>query len=161
MTTCYTSSSVTSETLVDMFPPRPIADLKVLQVVFVHFVYNFALFFASCCCSFFLHFVANFICIFLVSRQLVLHSAVPKFLLSSCGKKYCSRLFFWKVSWRLISIIFFNFLSVQISFPYKKWGKPVHYICLFLKMFGPKLIYECCLEFPVFDKILLVFVEYF
>jgi hypothetical protein len=50
---------------------------RVFQVIFVHSVYNSALFLASCC-SFLLHVVANLICIFLVSRQLALLSAIPK-----------------------------------------------------------------------------------
>jgi hypothetical protein len=43
--------------------------------------------------SFFLHVVANLISIFLVSRQLVLPSALPKFLRSFCGQKVCIPLF--------------------------------------------------------------------
>jgi hypothetical protein len=47
---------------------------KVFQVVVVNLAYNTEFFFASCCCSFLLHVVANLICIFLVSDQLVLLS---------------------------------------------------------------------------------------
>jgi len=53
---------------------------KVSKVVFIHSVYNSELFLASCCFPFLLHVVANSICIFLVTRQLVLFSARPKFL---------------------------------------------------------------------------------
>jgi hypothetical protein len=60
---------------------------KAFQVVFVHLLYNSALFLASCCCSFLLNAVANLICIFSVSRQLVPVSILPKFLHSSCGQK--------------------------------------------------------------------------
>ena len=35
-------------------------------------IFNSALFLAACCCSFLLRVVANLICIFLVSRQMVL-----------------------------------------------------------------------------------------
>ena len=56
-------------------------------------VYNSALFLAPCCCSLFLHAVANLICIFSVSRQLVLLSALPKFLSSFCSHKGRNRLF--------------------------------------------------------------------
>jgi hypothetical protein len=35
----------------------------------------------------------------------------------------------------------------------------VYYILLCLKIYGPKLVYKCCLGFPVFEKILLVSVE--
>jgi len=59
---------------------------KGLRVVYVHLVYNSGLFLATCYCSFLLHVVANFICIFLVSRQLVLLSTLPKFLHSFCGQ---------------------------------------------------------------------------
>jgi hypothetical protein len=55
-------------------------------------VYNSTLFLASCCCSFFLHIVANLICIFLVSRQLVLLLILPEFLHSFVVKKCVSRL---------------------------------------------------------------------
>ena len=34
----------------------------------------------------------------------------------------------------------------------------MHYLLLFLKISGPKLVAKCCLEFPVFEQILLVFV---
>ena len=55
--------------------------------------YNSALFLESCC-SFLLHVVDSLICIFLVSRQLILLSALPKFLHSFCGQKGCIRLSF-------------------------------------------------------------------
>jgi len=61
------SSSVTSYVSIDLFPHRLIVSAKVFQVVFIHSVYNSALFLLSRCCSFFLHVVANLICIFLVS----------------------------------------------------------------------------------------------
>jgi hypothetical protein len=57
------------------------------QVVLVHLVYNSALFSASACYSFLVYVAANFISIFLVSRQLVLISAFPKFLRSFSGQK--------------------------------------------------------------------------
>jgi hypothetical protein len=37
----------------------------------------------------------------------------------------------------------------------------VHYILLFLKISAPMLVYNCCLEFPVQDKVFLVFVEFY
>ena len=83
-----------------------IVSSKVFQVVFVHLVYKTALFLASYCCSFLLHVVANLICIFLVSRQLVLLSNIPKFFHSFCGRKVCIPLNFWKFSSRLMSIVF-------------------------------------------------------
>ena len=92
-----------------MFRPRLIVSSKVFQVVFVHLVYNTALFWASCCCSFSLHAVANLICIFLVPRQLVLLLILPKFLHSFCDQKVCIPQFFWKISSRLMSIVFYPF----------------------------------------------------
>jgi hypothetical protein len=63
---------------------------RVFQVIFIHLVYNSALFLASCCwCSFLLHVVDNLIFIFLVSRQLILLSYLPKFLHSFCGHEGC------------------------------------------------------------------------
>ena len=61
--------------------------LKVFQIVFVHLVYNSTLFLAPCCCSFSLHVMANLICMFLVSRQLIMLSTFPKFLPSFVVKK--------------------------------------------------------------------------
>ena len=88
------SSSVTSQASIDLFRPRPIVSSNVFPVVFVHLIYNSALFLASCCCCccccccpFLLHIVANFICMFLVSGQPVLLPALPKFLHSFHGQK--------------------------------------------------------------------------
>ena len=64
------SSYVTSCVYQDLFRALLLVCSKVFQVVFVHLVYNSTLFLASCCCSFLLHVVANFICIFLVFPQL-------------------------------------------------------------------------------------------
>ena len=36
----------------------------------------------------------------------------------------------------------------------------MHYILLFLNISGTNLVQKCCLEFTIFEKILLVFVEY-
>jgi len=63
--------------------------LEAFQVVFVHLVYNSVLFLASCCCSFLLHVAVNLVCVFLVSLQLVLLSALPKFPHSFCGQRVC------------------------------------------------------------------------
>jgi hypothetical protein len=102
------SPPVTSQASIDLFQTLLIFSSKVFQVVFVHSFYNSALFLPSCCCSFFLHVAANFISIFLVSRQLVLLSALPKFLYSLCGQKWCTRLFLWK---KFISTDVNRFLS--------------------------------------------------
>ena len=36
----------------------------------------------------------------------------------------------------------------------------MHYILLFSKISEPNLVLKCCLEIPIFDKILLLCVEY-
>ena len=77
----------------DLFWPCLIVQSKVSQVVFVSPVHNPALFVASCYCSLFVHVVTNLISIFPVSRQLVILSALPKFLHSLCDQKGCTRLF--------------------------------------------------------------------
>jgi hypothetical protein len=69
---------VTSLALIDLFPSRLIVSFKVYQVVFVRLGYNSALCLASCC--FLSHVVAKLICMFLVSRQMVLISNLPKFI---------------------------------------------------------------------------------
>ena len=107
------SSSVTSQDLIDLFRPYLIVSTKVFQVVFIHLVYNSKLFLTSSCCSVLLHVAASLICIFLVSRQLVLFLTLPKFLNSFCGQIWCTWLFLWKISCRLMSI----FLSFF-------WGGP-------------------------------------
>jgi len=84
------SPSVTSQASIDLFRPQLIASSKVFEVIFVHSVYNSALFWASCCCSFLFHAATNFISIFLVSLQLVLFPTLPKFLQSFCGQKVCT-----------------------------------------------------------------------
>jgi len=81
------SSSIMSEALIDLFQPCLIVSSKVFQVVFVHLVYNSALFLASCFSPLLLHVIARRICIFLVSRQLVLLSALPKFFIPFVIKK--------------------------------------------------------------------------
>ena len=71
-------SSVTGQTLIDLFRLRLIVPSKLSQVVFVHLFYNSALFLPSCCCPFLFNIAPNLICTFLVSGQLVLLSALPK-----------------------------------------------------------------------------------
>ena len=65
-----------------MFRPLLLISSKVSQGIFIHSVYNSTLFLSSRCCSFFLDVVANLICIFLVSSQLVLLSALKKCIYS-------------------------------------------------------------------------------
>ena len=96
----------------------------------------------SCCCSFLLHDAANLICMFLVSRQLVLISGLPKIFHSYCSQKSVYRPFFWKISSRLMPIALHPlFLRIQISLQYKWMGRAsVLYTFIFSKLSGPKSV---------------------
>jgi hypothetical protein len=120
----------------DPFHLRLIVSSEVLQVVFVHLIHNSVLLLASRC-SYLLLVIDNWICIFLVSRQLVLLSALPKFLHLFCGKKWCSRLF-WKISSQIISVVL-SFLYGS-KFRVEQWGDTMIYINLLLKFSRPKLV---------------------
>jgi hypothetical protein len=75
------------------------------------------------CCSCLFYVVVNLICIFLVSRQLVLISVLPKFLHYKKNKKGCIKMFFWKISSALMSVVFLSFfVRVQISHPHTRMG---------------------------------------
>ena len=91
--------------------------------------HNSALFLASCCCSSLLHVVASPICIFSVSRQLLLLSNLPTFFHSLCGPNGCSRLFFGKISSRMTPKVLCPFFSDGPNFAF-----------LFFKISGPKLV---------------------
>jgi hypothetical protein len=109
---------------IDLFRPLPLVSSNIFQVVFVRLVSNSSLFLSSCCCSFLLHVAANLICIFLVSRQLVLLSALTKFPHYFCVTKWCNWLFFWKISSWSMPIVFLSFfLRVQISLQNRWMGR--------------------------------------
>ena len=99
------SSSITSYALIDLFRPSLTVPSKVFQVASVHLVYNSALFLPSCCCSLLLLVAANLICIFLVSRTWIYFQLLQTFFIP-LWSKWCTRLVFWKVSSRLMPIIF-------------------------------------------------------
>jgi hypothetical protein len=93
-----------------------IVSSRVFQVVFVHLVYNSALLLSSCCCSFLFHVAGNLVCIFLVSRQLVLFSPLPKFPHSCCE---CQGVY---------PSVLNNFISVDVSrFYHFAWGSKFHF----------------------------------
>ena len=48
----------------------------------------------------------------------------------------------------------------KFRFYANEWGNPVYYELLHLKISGPKFIQNCCLEFPVFEKIFIDFGEF-
>jgi hypothetical protein len=83
-----------------------------------------------------LHVVANLVCIFLVSRQLVPLSTLPKFLHSFLWSKtvYPSVLLKPFISVDVFPSLSFS-LSVQIPLT-----EPVYYILVSLKISGPKLV---------------------
>ena len=143
---------------------RPVsAASKVFQFVFVHLVYNAWLFLACSCCSFLLHVLANYICNFLVSRQLVPISTLPKFLHSFCGQRGSNRPFFRKIFISTDAKMFFLSLLLkgQISLTYKRIGESsVLWTLIFKKISGPNFLQNCCLEFPVFEKIFIDFGEF-
>jgi hypothetical protein len=116
--------------------------LKVFQDVFVHLVYNSALFFASHRCSFLLNLLANLICIFLVSCQLVLlFKFFQNFLIPFVVKKGVPPPSLLKnLSLIDVSNFYPFFLRVQISIPYKRMGRDSALYTLFLKISGPKLV---------------------
>ena len=71
-----------------------------------------------------LHVAANLICIFLVSRHLVLLPTFPKFLHSFCGLKECNRL--TNVLKCIENVIFYTGVKLGISDLGKK-----HYLRVF------------------------------
>jgi len=88
----------------------------------LHLIHNSTLFLAFCFCSFLLHVVAIYICIFLVSCQLVELSALPKFH-SFCGKKNVYPIVLLKNFISIdVSCSLFICLRVQISIPYRRMG---------------------------------------
>jgi hypothetical protein len=79
---------------IDIFRPRlTVFSSTDIQGIFVHSVGSWTLLLASCSCSCLLHVVVSLICIFLVSRQLVLLSALPRYpylLVAKKGASSCS-----------------------------------------------------------------------
>jgi hypothetical protein len=103
---------------IDLFRPCIKLSSKAFQVTFINSPYNSALFFPSCCCPFLLHVVAYLICIFLGYRQLLLLSALTKFLHSFNVKKKAHSAVLLKkfISIAVNRFLFFN-LRVQIFAP--------------------------------------------
>ena len=59
-----------------------------------------------------------------------------------------------------VSSFFYRFLMVQISLPYKRKGRTSALYMFIRKTSGRNIVYKCCLEFPLYEKMLLVLVEY-
>ena len=113
---------------------------RVFQAVVVHLVCNSALFLSFCLRSFFLLFVANFICIFLISRQLVLLSTLPKFLHSFVVKNVVSSCSSEKKFTSIHVNRFLSFFKTHISLPYKSLRTVSAKYTLFFNIYGPKLV---------------------
>jgi hypothetical protein len=143
----WSSSFIMSEALIDLFQPCLIVSSKVFQVVFVHLVYNSALFLASCFCPFLLHVMSQmdlYLLSFLSAGSTFISSKVFR---SFCHQKGCT-LFYWKISSQLLSVFFNPFVEgSKFRFHVKEWGQPL----LFLKISGTYLVKNCCLEYPVFE----------
>jgi len=86
----------------------------------LHLFYNSTLFLPPCCCSFSLHVVVNLVRIFLVSRQMVLFSTLPKissfFLLSKSANPAVLKTF---LSIDVDSISIFLFEDPDFSYIFK------------------------------------------
>jgi len=131
-------------------------------------LYNSALFPPSCCSPFLLHVAASLVCIFLVSRRLVLLSARRKFLRTFCRQKK-------KKSWGGgvnpavlknlnpidTSRFSYFFLRFQISFPYKRMEESQCTACSVPEIFCTKVGLKALFRIPSIGKISLVFVEFF
>ena len=114
------SSSVTSQALLDLLRPRLIVSSKAFQVIFVHLVYNSALFLASCSCSFLSYIVANLICFKSAGSNVL--STPRKFLHYFCGQNFFQKNFISNDVSRFLML----FLRVQILLPYKIMGRARH-----------------------------------
>ena len=101
----------------------------------LHLLCNSPLFLPFCFCPFLLHVAAIFICIFLVSLQLVELSALKKII--SFVVKNCASYCFSEnlhLHWCQLFFIHPNFNSIE------KNGYSQYIIYLYLKIFGPKLV---------------------
>jgi len=60
-----------------------------------------------------------------------------------------------------VSSFFYLFLMVQISLPHKRMGRTSALYMFILEIYGGNIAYKCCLECPLYEKMLLGLVEYF
>jgi hypothetical protein len=147
------SSFITSKALIDPFRPLLIVSSKVFQVVCVHLVYNPALFWTFCCCSFLLHVVANLIWIFLVlvTGYTFNSSKISSLLLWS---KLCILLFSWKISSQIMLIGFYPFAwGSKFRFHLEEWASRTiifGYLCNAQYYLLPVSVFFALLESPLF-----------
>jgi len=132
----------------DPFRPRLIVSWKLFQFVFVHFIYNSALFLAPCCCAFLLHVVASLIFIFLVSRHLVLLSTVSKSVYSFFGQEVYTGCYSGKFNLDVNRFYPFFFVRVQITLAYKRMWKAGAFYTEILKNLWTKIGLKVLFRIP-------------
>jgi len=59
-----------------------------------------------------------------------------------------------------MSAVFLSFFNGPISLPYKRNGRTSALYVFILETSEENIAYRCCLEFPLYEKMLLVLVEY-
>ena len=117
---------------------------------FFYFIHNTSgwllsrLFLVPSYCSVLLHVVTNLICIFLVFRQLVLLSSLPRFLRSFCGQKGCTHCYSEKFNLDRFSRLSFFFLAVQISLPCRRMARDSLLYSFILESFCIKVSLKVC-----------------
>jgi len=146
--------NLSSDILHQLGPDKPVSvssvvSSKVFQVVFIHLVHNPALLLASCWCSFLLHVAANLICVFLVSRPLILLSTFPKFLLTFLWSQRVHPAVLKNFILILAShFLSFFFLRVQISPPYKRMATAIALNTLIVENFWTKISLKVLFRIP-------------
>ena len=109
---------------------------------------QFGIVLASSCFSCLLHVVGNLSRVVSASRQLVTFSS-SKFLHSFCAKRVRMTLFFWKISCRLLLIIFYPLAwGSKFRFHVEVWGEPMLQILLFSKDFWVKFGLKVLFKLP-------------
>ena len=133
------------------------------QVVFIHVVYNSALYLASCSCSVLLHILASLICIFLFSRQLVLLTNLQNVLIPFVVKKGvpgCSSKKFHS-DWCQLFLSLSPFpLKVKISLPCTRTGTASALCTSILENFWTKVGLKTLFIIPSTWANFSIFVEY-
>jgi hypothetical protein len=133
----------------DPFRPRLIVPWKLFQVVFVHLVYNSALFLAPCC-AFVLHVVASWICIFLDSRHLVLIHLFQNMYIPFLVKKCVPAVLLGNLISTDRNSFFFKsfFVRVQITLAYKRMWKAGAFCTDILENFWSKVGLNALFRIP-------------
>jgi hypothetical protein len=136
------SSSVTGQTLIDLFRSRLIVPPKLFQVVFLHSVYNSALYFTilllfilvTCRSQFVLYLLS-----FSSTGSAFSSSQTSSFCLLSKRVQTAVRPKKLHFDWCQLFLSFFS-RGPKFRFHIKDWRQPVLYVILFLSISGPKLV---------------------